>query len=138
MDSQLKEDTLILSSNMESINKVNAYVDQLFESDSMPSDESYGNIVIAVTEAVNNAIVHGNLSNSDKKVALKYSRNESRLSFTITDEGSGFEPETVPDPTLPQNLEKTRGRGIFLMNHLSDEVIYHGKGNKIELIFNHQ
>lgn len=98
-------------------------------------DDIYGNIMIAVTEAVNNAIKHGNASNSRKNVYLSLILNDNLLKFTIKDEGQGFNYKNLPDPTAPENLEKPGGRGIFLMKHLSDEVEFKEGGKVVELSF---
>jgi serine/threonine-protein kinase RsbW len=98
-------------------------------------DDIYGNIMIAVTEAVNNAIKHGNANNSRKNVYLSLILNDNLLKFTIKDEGAGFNYKNLPDPTSPENLEKPGGRGIFLMKHLSDEVEFREGGKVVELSF---
>lgn len=98
-------------------------------------EDMYGNIMIAVTEAVNNAIKHGNSGNSAKNVFLSLTLNENLLKFVIQDEGTGFDHDNLPDPTSPENLEKPGGRGIFLMKHLSDEVQFKEGGKTVELSF---
>jgi serine/threonine-protein kinase RsbW len=98
-------------------------------------DDIYGNIMIAVTEAVNNAIKHGNAGDRSKNVSLSLSLKESMIQFLIKDEGPGFDYENLPDPTAPENIEKVGGRGIFLMKHLSDEVQFKEKGKVVELSF---
>ena len=98
-------------------------------------DDIYGNIMIAVTEAVNNAIKHGNSSDSHKSVSLSLHLNDNLLKFTVMDEGAGFDFDSLPDPTAPENLEKPGGRGIFLMKHLSDEVEFKNGGKIVELSF---
>lgn len=98
-------------------------------------EDYYGNILIAVTEAVNNAINHGNKQNPDKKVHLDFIERGDRLSFSVQDEGEGFDHEALPDPTDPENLEKISGRGVFLMKHLADEVEFSENGTKVEMIF---
>lgn len=98
-------------------------------------DDLYGNIMIAVTEAVNNAIKHGNSGDSKKNVYLSLSLNASLLKFIIRDEGQGFNYNNLPDPTAPENIEKPGGRGIFLMKHLSDEVEFRENGRVVELSF---
>lgn len=99
------------------------------------SEDLYGNIMIAVTEAVNNAIKHGNANNNKKNVFLSLHLDNNTLRFTIKDEGNGFDYRNLPDPTLPENLEKPSGRGIFLMKHLADEVVFKEGGRLVELIF---
>jgi serine/threonine-protein kinase RsbW len=98
-------------------------------------DGLYGNIMIAVTESVNNAIRHGNKMDPNKNVRLKLIMNESNINFTIEDEGSGFDYNNLPDPTAPENIEKPGGRGIFLMKHLADEVNFQEEGRIVELSF---
>jgi serine/threonine-protein kinase RsbW len=99
------------------------------------NEDIYGNIMIAVTEAVNNAIKHGNQSDSSKNVHLSLSLDENLLRFIIKDEGSGFDHHSLPDPTAPENIDKPGGRGIFLMRHLSDDVNFKDNGRTVELSF---
>ena len=99
------------------------------------NDDIYGNIMIAVTEAVNNAIKHGNQGQSTKNVGLALSLEEGLIKFKVEDEGGGFDFQNLPDPTAPENLEKPGGRGIFLMKHLSDEVDFKEGGRVVELSF---
>jgi serine/threonine-protein kinase RsbW len=99
------------------------------------NEDLYGNIMIAVTEAVNNAIKHGNRSNAEKNVTLTLNLTNSEIKFKIEDQGPGFDYHNLPDPTAPENLEKTSGRGIFLMKHLADEVSFHDSGRVVELCF---
>ena len=98
-------------------------------------DDIYGNIMIAVTEAVNNAIKHGSRNDSSKNVALSLSLDDSTIKFRIEDQGPGFNYDNLPDPTAPENIEKPGGRGIFLMKHLSDEVDFKEGGRVVELSF---
>ena len=99
------------------------------------NDDIYGNIMVAVTESVNNAIRHGNKSNKDKNVTISLSLNDKLLKFRIQDEGDGFDYQNLPDPTAPENISKPGGRGIFLMRHLSDEVKFVDDGRIVELSF---
>jgi len=98
-------------------------------------DDIYGNIMIAVTESVNNAIIHGNKNDRDKNVQISLTFQDSILKFIIEDEGEGFDYQNLPDPTSPENIDKTNGRGIFLMKHLSDEVNFIDDGRIVELSF---
>ena len=98
-------------------------------------DDIYGNIMIAVTESVNNAIKHGNKSDKGKNVSLSLHLNEEVIRFVIEDEGKGFDYLNLPDPTAPENIDKPGGRGIFLMKHLSDEVNFSDNGRIVELCF---
>lgn len=98
-------------------------------------DDIYGNIMIAVTEAVNNAIKHGNKNDKSKNVALTLRLQDHHISFEIEDEGPGFDFHNLPDPTAPENISKPGGRGIFLMRHLCDEVHFRQEGQVVELNF---
>ena len=98
-------------------------------------DDIYGNIIIAITESVNNAIIHGNKNDKSKNVHISLTMNDSNLLFIVEDEGLGFNYKTLPDPTAPENISVLGGRGIFLIKHLADEVNFSDKGNKIELTF---
>jgi serine/threonine-protein kinase RsbW len=99
-------------------------------------EDNYGNILIAVTEAVNNAINHGNQQDPTKKVfmAVDYLSDRS-LKFTITDEGKGFDYALLPDPTDPENIEKISGRGVFLMKNLADSIEFSNDGKTVEMRF---
>jgi serine/threonine-protein kinase RsbW len=118
----------------ENIRMIESFIDNAKEKFHL-QDDIYGNIMIAVTEAVNNAIKHGNKSNKEKNVFLCLKIDESILKFIVRDEGEGFDYHDLPDPTAPENLSKPGGRGIFLMRHLSDEVSFTEKGRVVELNF---
>ncbi len=99
------------------------------------NEDHYGNILVSVTEAVNNAIYHGNKSDPNKKVHVGFEATPETLTFSISDEGPGFDFNNLPDPTDPENLEKPSGRGIFLMRHLADEVTFSEDGRSVLLSF---
>ena len=118
----------------ENIRMIESFIDNAKEKFHL-NDDIYGNIMIAVTEAVNNAIKHGNKNLSTKNVALLLSLEDGLIKFKVEDEGAGFDYDNLPDPTAPENLEKPGGRGIFLMKHLSDEVSFKEGGRVVELSF---
>jgi serine/threonine-protein kinase RsbW len=124
-------------SKAENIHLVEQMIDAVCEEHKVAEDH-YGNILIAMTEAVNNAIHHGNGLNPVKKTSVSFDRTDTQLKFTVLDEGIGFDYENLPDPTSPENLEKPNGRGIFLMKNLADEISFEDNGRKVELIFNIQ
>jgi len=99
------------------------------------NQDNYGKILVATLEAVNNAIVHGNKSDTSKFVRIEIVFKENLLQVEITDEGAGFRPEKVPDPTFPENIEAINGRGVFLMSKLADEIEFNKKGNSVKLRF---
>ena len=125
---------LIIPSLPENIRIVESFIDNAKDKFHL-DDDIYGNIMIAVTESVNNAIKHGNQGAKKKNVNLALSFHENMIRFTIKDEGPGFDYSTLPDPTSPQNIDKPDGRGIFLMKHLCDEVSFEEKGSKVTLCF---
>lgn len=118
----------------ENIRIIESFIDNAKERFNL-DDDIYGNIMIAVTESVNNAIMHGNKSDRTKNVTLSLSLNNNIINFQIEDEGIGFDFQHLPDPTSPENLDKPSGRGIFLMKHLSDEVNFSNNGSLVELSF---
>lgn len=118
----------------ENIRIVESFIDNAKEKYHL-DDDIYGNIMIAVTESVNNAIMHGNGSDKNKSVHLSLILEEKLIKFTIKDEGEGFDYQNLPDPTAPENLEKIGGRGIFLMKNLCDEVQFKENGSSIILSF---
>lgn len=118
----------------ENIRMIESFIDNAKDKYKL-DDDIYGNIMIAVTEAVNNAIKHGSQNDSTKNVSLSLSLEQGLIKFKIEDEGGGFDHDNLPDPTSPENIEKPGGRGIFLMKHLSDEVQFGEGGRVVELSF---
>ena len=106
-----------IPSLVENIRIVESFIDNAKEKYQL-DDDLYGNIMIAVIESVNNAIIHGNQLVKEKFV-----------------QGKGFIINDLPDPTAPENLTKTGGRGIFLMKHLADEVTFNNDGQEVKLTF---
>jgi serine/threonine-protein kinase RsbW len=86
-------------------------------------------IKLALEEALVNAIKHGNQMDPEKKVSVFYSVSADRFDVRIADEGPGFNPEEVPDPTAPENLERPCGRGLLLIRNFMSVVEYEGRGN---------
>ena len=123
-----------INSKTENITLVEKLIDEVCEQNKVNEDH-YGNILIAITEAVNNAILHGNKNNPDKVVNINVETVSNKLSFKISDQGKGFDYNNLPDPTDPENIEKPNGRGVFLMKNLADEVAFHNNGTTVELKF---
>jgi len=127
---------LVIPSDINELNNVEFFLDKM-QSDLNLPDSLYANIVITVTEAVNNAIIHGNQLDINKTVHLTAKLNNPySLSIFVKDQGKGFDICKVKDPTLTENLFSENGRGVFVMKHLSDDLIYHDNGTLIELKFN--
>ncbi len=125
---------MIIKSDIKNISLVENLIDDLVEKHEVNSDV-YGKVLLAVVEGVNNAILHGNKSNKEKEVIIDYDLNPEKIQFNILDQGSGFNYHNLPDPTLPENVERVSGRGIFLMKHLADELQFNEKGNEVRLTF---
>ncbi len=123
-----------LISKMENISEVENLIDVIFE-DYELSPDYYGNMLVALTEAVNNAILHGNKLDESKKVDISFKHFGDEYRFTVKDQGEGFDFDNVPDPTAPENIEKPDGRGIFLMRNLANDVVYSDGGSTVEIIF---
>lgn len=136
----MKEDFTIIEriripSNHSSLKEVENLIDAVCAN--LAVDKyNYGNVLIAVTEAVNNAIEHGNGSVSNLIVEVAVGATTHSFCFSITDEGLGFDYLNLPDPTSPENLLKENGRGIFLMKNLADGVEFNEKGNNVTVYFN--
>jgi anti-sigma regulatory factor (Ser/Thr protein kinase) len=99
------------------------------------NQDNYGKILVATLEAVNNAIKHGNKDNPQKLVDVEIDYDNDEIKVTVSDEGEGFDPETIPDPTMPENIEELSGRGVFLMTKLSDSIKFNEKGNSVTMSF---
>lgn len=130
----MKSINIQIPSLSDNIRIIESFIDNAKEKFDL-NDDIYGNIMISVTESVNNAIKHGNMNQASKNVSISLFLNESQISFKVADEGNGFDYENLPDPTAPENIEKPGGRGIFLMKHLADEVLFTNNGSIVELIF---
>lgn len=126
---------LLIPSKSENIVLVEKLVDDVCDLFDIKED-IYGHILVALTEAVNNSLQHGNKANPDKNIEVTFRMKENKLFFTVKDQGVGFDYDNLPDPTDPKNIEKPTGRGIFLMRHLSDNVTFEDKGTRVILEFN--
>jgi serine/threonine-protein kinase RsbW len=118
------------------IDIISPFVDQMtrFISRFREADETNFAIELALREALANAILHGNQQNSDKRVQVKCRcATNGDVSVTIEDEGHGFEYDSVPDPTSPANRLQPRGRGIYLMRTLMDEVQFEQGGSVVHM-----
>ncbi len=93
------------------------------------SDEKFYNLLIAVTEAVNNAIIHGNRLNPEKYVDLALKGDKTYIEIVVKDQGDGFDPDAVADCREPENLLKESGRGVFIIRSLLDEASFVSTGN---------
>ena len=116
-----------IASRMEGITEVEALINDICE-DFGVEETHYGEILIAMTEAVNNAVIHGNKLDVNKMVDIEVRTDGPVLEFRVADQGPGFDYENIPDPTSPENIEKPNGRGVFLMRQLADSCEFEELG----------
>jgi serine/threonine-protein kinase RsbW len=100
------------------------------------NDDDYGKAMIAITEMVMNAIVHGNKEDESKLVKVSVDINEQQMKIVIEDEGTGFIIADIPDPTEIQNLLESHGRGVYIAKALVDKLVYkhNERGSEFTLI----
>ncbi len=128
------EKSIDIDSRIDNINLIEKFVDEFSEKHEIHS-ETYGKILIATVEAVNNSIVHGNKEDVTKKVYITLKKEEDKINIFVEDEGEGFDYTDVPDPTKPENVENIHGRGIYLMKHLADDVTFYNDGRLVKMEF---
>lgn len=130
------ENKISIKSTPENLSVVEQYIEDVCNENKI-SPDIFGNILITTTEAVNNAIIHGNKNDQNKSVEITFKIDEdtNRIVFKITDEGNGFDYNNLPDPTSPENIQSIGGRGVFLIKQLSDFVIFSNNGSTLELEF---
>jgi serine/threonine-protein kinase RsbW len=127
-------ETIQIPSSLQHIHVIEDFIDRLrwdFDID----DCLFGNIHLAVVEAVTNAIIHGNKGDARKQITFEFHRKDKHLLFCIRDQGKGFDPTVVPDPTLSENKDKLNGRGVFLIKNLADTVDFRDNGSTLEMVF---
>jgi serine/threonine-protein kinase RsbW len=127
-------EALTLPTDFQSLVEVENLVEKVCQIVDIQED-AYGNVLIAVTEAVNNAICHGNNQNNTLTIEVAVGDSTNAFCFKIKDQGKGFDYNNLPDPTAPENILKENGRGIFLMRNLSDEVSFNEAGNEVIIYF---
>ena len=125
---------LVLPSRPSSVAEVEGFVHDIIREYGLDAD-AQGNILISLTEAVTNAIRHGNGCDGDKHVRVEVWNLRDKLRITVTDEGSGFEPDEVPDPTAPEFIAREGGRGVFLMRALSDEIEFRRDDRAVDMYY---
>jgi serine/threonine-protein kinase RsbW len=125
---------LKLSSNPRSVAAVEPFIARV-ASKYCVNEDTYGNILVSLTEAVTNAICHGNQLDERKTVLVQLKKCKDRLHFRVSDEGGGFDYQNLPDPTCPERIQEPGGRGVFLMRALSDEIEFLNNGSTVEIKF---
>ncbi len=123
---------LVIPSDPAEARTVQDRIEQLLKARQVPDHDVFS-IKLALEEALVNAIKHGNQMDRSKKVSVRYLLRTDRFEVWIADEGPGFDPEDVPDPTAIENLERPCGRGLMLMRHYMTEVRYTSGGNCVAM-----
>jgi serine/threonine-protein kinase RsbW len=127
---------LRIPSSLENLNQVEKFAEEICD-DFYIFNTYYGNILLSLEEAVRNSILHGNRSDVQKEVIIRFNGRPGELCFTIEDEGDGFDVKGIPDPLeADEFLDQAPGTGIFLMRSLTDKLSFNPKGNQVELVFN--
>lgn len=128
------ERELIIASELKELNNLRFFLNQIF-SDTNLNLGYFNRVLLGLSEAVSNSIIHGNKNDCSKKVFISFLYSENKLIITVRDEGSGFSLDTVEDPTRPENRKKENGRGLFLIQQIADEVYFYDGGNKIQILY---
>jgi len=131
----LEQTQIEIFSKKKNLTQIELFLDEASKKLSI-GEELYGKVFLAVLEAANNAVVHGNKEDETKKVHVEIAKTEKKLIITVSDEGDGFDYDNIPDPTLPENIEKPDGRGVFVIRNLADELIFEDNGAKMQMVFN--
>lgn len=126
--------TLTLKSTYEEVERVEKLLNTL-QKELGFNDELYARLMLAVSEAATNGILHGNKLDESKTVEIAAYKNDGKLIFETQDQGEGFNPDEIPDPLAEENLMKPSGRGVFLMEEYADEVNFSEGGTKLTLVF---
>jgi len=129
------ERDLVISSQLTNINKVRFFLDEFFKEICLEKNH-FNRVLLGISEAVNNSIVHGNGLDIRKNVFLEVKYFNRQLSIQVKDEGRGFDLNCISDPTCLENLRKENGRGIFLLRKMADEVDYTDGGSSVMIKFN--
>lgn len=126
---------ITIPSLLEKIQEVEVFAEKIAQRIDF-SEEEKDSLAIAVTEAVSNAIIHGNRKDKKKKVQVRFSLTDNSITVYIKDEGEGFDPEKISNPLEPENILRESGRGIFILKALMDEVEFDfsGKGTEVKMV----
>ncbi len=119
----MSSEKLVIPSKIEKIEQAAEFIEKAAKKMKF-NDTDVDSIVIAVTEAISNAIIHANKEDDNKKVTIEIFAENDCMITQVTDEGPGFDPGGIDNPLLPNNLLKESGRGIFILNSLLDSVDY--------------
>ncbi len=136
LDKNKYDEIIKFTSEFHNISYSDEIIDKIFSKIKI-SPELFGNIMLSLSEAINNAIVHGNQFDPTKYIYVYYKILETKLEICVKDEGDGFDYQTIDDPTEEQNINKLSGRGVFIILNLADTVEFsYDNGQIVKMIFN--
>lgn len=127
---------LVLQSDFQELEKVEQFVEEGLKAFIGSNEELKSKVALTLSEAVTNAIIHGNQQKSHKKVTVTACTTDQKLIISIQDEGQGFDPSTLPDPLQEENLLKEGGRGVYLIRQYADELHFEQEGTLVRMVFN--
>lgn len=123
-----------LTTDLDTIERTVQYLMERCQEAGFDRDRLHFNFRVGVAEAIANAMMYGNRRDPDKRVRVEVQCEPETVTVRVTDEGHGFDPGALPDPTLPSNRSRPCGRGIFLIRKLMDEVAFNEQGNSISMV----
>lgn len=126
--------SLSFKSDIKNLSLAEEAIEQLLN-EGLLNETLFGNVIVAVTEGILNAINHGNQNDPTKNIHFSIDISEEELTIIIQDEGKGFDYKNLPDPTDPENLEKVNGRGIFIIRNLADNLEFEANGSRMKMSF---
>jgi serine/threonine-protein kinase RsbW len=129
-----KQKEYVLTSSYDSLNELEAVVQEASNQAGLDEGQ-HESLMLVGSEALTNAIKHGNKLDETKQVRLSWQITDKELRFSIEDQGGGFDVDALPDPLNPENLLKDSGRGVFLMKTYCDDVLFENEGRKVILVF---
>ncbi|MCC5925985.1 MAG: ATP-binding protein [Bacteroidetes bacterium] len=129
-----KQNLYEFTSSYDNLSRLEGIVDEATRESGLSEDQKEALMLVA-SEAMTNAIKHGNKLDEEKKVTISWQITDGELRFSIQDEGEGFDADALPDPLNPENLLKDSGRGVFLMKTYCDDVQFELEGRKVILVF---
>jgi serine/threonine-protein kinase RsbW len=130
----MKNHFIVFKSNPDNIRLVKLWLDEITIKHSL-NETIYPNMLITLTEAVNNAIIHGNKCDISKDIKLWCDVKEKKIKFIVRDEGDGFDWNTIPDPRTCERIQTENGRGVLIMQSLAHKVKYRKQGANVEITF---
>ena len=127
--------SVVIKSVVSAVSKVCEHILDELRARDFSQDDIFA-VYLSLEEAFNNAVKHGNKMDPDKDVKINYLLDTDKIEISVTDEGDGFDPESIPDPRYGENLYRPGGRGLFLIRSYMDVVKYNDRGNCVQMIRN--